>query len=197
MNTSTALMWILIAFFCGSLPLSFWLAKIFLKIDVREVGDGNPGGTNVWKAGGWRWGLLAILLDAFKGLIPVALAVYVAQLSGWLLVAVSLAPLLGHAYTPFLKFEGGKSLATTFGIWTALTLYEVPLVLGISLGVGIWLFHSEGWALLAGLFVVLAYLLVWQPDPVLLGVWAGSSILLLWRYRGTFRKPPRLSGKQI
>ena len=192
MNAGIALLWILFAFFCGSIPLSYWLGLAVLKVDIRQYGDGNPGGTNVWKAGGWRWGMLAILLDAFKGLVPVALADYAAHLIGWLLVAVCLAPLLGHAYTPFLNFQGGKSLATTFGVWTALTLYEAPLVLGISMGLGIWLLHNEGWAVLFGSLVLLVYLLIWNPTPVFLAVWAGSSALLIWRYRDMLRNaPPR------
>lgn len=97
---------------------------------------------------------------------------------------------LGHAYTPFLNFHGDKSLATTFGVWTALTLYEVPLVLGISMGLGIWLLHSEGWAVLLATLVLFVYLLIWKHDPLLLAVWAGSSALLIWRYRDTLRKAP-------
>jgi glycerol-3-phosphate acyltransferase PlsY len=186
------LLWILFAFLCGSLPLSYWLGKIFLKVDIRNFGDGNPGGTNVWKAGGKWWGMLAIFLDGLKGLVPVALAIYAGGIGGWVLVLVSLAPLLGHVYTPFLNFQGGKALATTFGVWTALTLYEVPLVLGISLGFWLWLFRTEGWAVLAGMLSLAVYLLVWHPDRVLIGVWVGNFTILLWRYWDYLRKKPRL-----
>jgi glycerol-3-phosphate acyltransferase PlsY len=136
--------------------------------------------------------MLAIILDGLKGLVPVALAVYIGDVSGWLLVLVSLAPLLGHVYTPFLNFQGGKALATSFGVWTALTLYQAPLVLGISLGFWLWLFRTEGWAVLAGMLSLAAYLLIWQPDPVLLSIWAGNFAILLWRYRDYLRKRPRL-----
>ena len=182
----TNLLWILLAFFCGSLPLSYWLGTIFLKVDIREYGDGNPGATNVWRAGGKWWGLLAMLLDWLKGLVPVALANYLAGLTGWALVAVSLAPLLGHACTPFLKFHGGKALATTFGVWTGLTLYQAPIVLGVSLALWLWLLRKEGWAILGGMLSLLAYLLVFQRDLLLLAVWSGNFIILMWKYRDHF-----------
>jgi glycerol-3-phosphate acyltransferase PlsY len=182
----TNLLWILLAFICGSLPLSYWLGKAFLKVDIREYGDGNPGATNVWRAGGEWWGLLAILLDGLKGLVPVALAHYLAGLTGWALFAVSLAPLLGHAYTPFLKFHGGKALATSFGVWTGLTLYQAPIVLGISLAFWLWLLRKEGWAILAGMLSLLVYLLLFQRDLLLLAVWTGNFIILMWKYRDHF-----------
>jgi acyl-phosphate glycerol 3-phosphate acyltransferase len=132
---------------------------MFLEVDIRQFGDGNPGGTNVWKAGGPRWGITAILLDGLKGLIPVSLALYQGEVSGWWVFPVSLAPIMGHVFSPFLNFRGGKALATTFGVWTALTLYQVPIVFGISLGFWIWLRHwhlrllysASGWKSNSGL----------------------------------------------
>ena len=91
----TNLLWIAFAYLCGALPLSYWLGKVFLHVDIRQYGDGNPGGANVWKAGGKWWGLTAIIMDGFKGLIPVALANFQGGVTGWALVAVCLAPILG------------------------------------------------------------------------------------------------------
>ncbi len=184
------IIWVIAAYFCGSLPLSYWLGKVFLNVDIRNFGDGNPGGTNVWKAGGARWGILAMILDGLKGLVPVALAYYWGNVNGIFLVFVSIAPLLGHIYTPFLNFQGGKALATTFGVWTALTLYEAPIVLGVAFGIWTWLLKTDGWVVLAGMLTLLVYLLVWHPDPVLIGVWIGNCIILLWRYRESLRRRP-------
>lgn len=191
-----AALWILLAFFLGALPLSYWLGRIALKVDIRQYGDGNPGAANVWRAGGRWWGLLAILLDAAKGLIGVALGVYIGGLQGWALFPLGLAPILGHAYTPFLNFQGGKSLAITFGVWTALTLYEAPIVLGLALGFWLWVLRTEGWATLAGTLTLLAYLLIWHPDPVLISLAAANSLLLTWRYREYLQKKPVLFGRK-
>jgi acyl-phosphate glycerol 3-phosphate acyltransferase len=174
--------WVIFALFCGSLPLSYWLGNLVLKVDIRQYGDGNPGGVNVWKAGGPRWGILAILLDGLKGFLPVALAVYLGGVDGWWLFLVSLAPVLGHVFSPFLTFRGGKALATTFGVWTALTLYVVPIAFGISLGLWIWLLKNDGWAILAGVFTVLVFLLVGGFDQVLVGTWIANGGILTWRY---------------
>jgi acyl phosphate:glycerol-3-phosphate acyltransferase len=189
----TNLLWILFAFVCGSLPLSLWLGELALHVDIRRYGDGNPGAANVWRAGGKWWGLLAILLDGFKGLIPVALAKYAGGVEGWPLVAVALAPIMGHAYSPFLHFRGGKALSTTFGIWCGLTLWVVPTVLGLALAFWLLVLRSEAWAVLAGLIALLVFLVATRSAPELLAVWAGCAALLLWKHRTDFRRPPQWS----
>lgn len=186
------LLWVGFAFLCGSLPLSYWLGKVFLRVDIRQYGDGNPGAANVWRAGGKWWGLLAVFLDAFKGLVPVALANFGAGVSGWPLVAVALAPILGHAYTPFLGFEGGKALAVTFGIWTGLTLWQVPVALGLSFALWLLVLRVEGWAILAGMLTLLVYLLLVGAPTTWLAVWLGSLIIFLWKHRADFRRRPDL-----
>lgn len=186
-------LWILLAFLLGSLPLSVWLGKIALRTDIRLYGDGNPGAANVWRAGGKWWGIVAVLLDFLKGAVPVGLANYVVGLEGWALVAVALAPVLGHAFSPFLGFRGGKSLAVTFGIWTGLTLWVVPTVIGLAFGFWLAIMVVEGWAVLLGMLTLLVFLLVVMPDPVLLAVWFGSLLILVWKHRGDYRRSPQLS----
>lgn len=182
-------LWVSFAFLCGSLPLSYWLGKVFLRVDIRNYGDGNPGGTNVWKAGGSFWGLTAILLDGFKGLIPVSLAYYQGSVDGWWILPLTIAPVLGHIFSPFLNFRGGKALATSFGVWTALTLYLVPIVFGLALGFWIWLLKNEAWAMVAGVLSVLVFLIIWQLDLVLVTTWIINAGLLVWKYSDNFRLP--------
>src|SRR5690242_19021308 len=107
----TFLIWISIAFFCGALPFSVWIGQRVLKKDIRRYGDTNPGATNVLRAGGRGAAALALLLDFLKGALPVALAHFQANFTGWPLVGVALAPVLGHAFSPFLRFKGGKAVA--------------------------------------------------------------------------------------
>ena len=118
----TTFVWFIIGFGCGALPFSVWVGRLALRTDIRSYGDHNPGATNVIRAGGWQWGALALLLDYFKGAIPVGVAHFFMGLEGMALAIVALAPVLGHAYSPFLGFRGGKAVAATFGIWTGLTL---------------------------------------------------------------------------
>jgi glycerol-3-phosphate acyltransferase PlsY len=188
----TTFLWIVIGFVSGSLPFSVWVGRLALRTDIRRYGDRNPGASNVIRAGGWTWGALALLLDYFKGAIPVGVAHFFVGLSGWSLIAVALAPVLGHAYSPFLNFRGGKAVAATFGIWTGLTLGEVPILLGLLLGVWFAVVTVSGWAVMLAMLSLLIYLLFVHPDPVLLTVWVGNTLLLAWKHRGELGRTPGL-----
>jgi len=128
--TLPSLLLLVIAYFSGALPWSVWLGRAFFRADVRAVADGNPGAANAYRVGGWRLGAAVIALDFFKAFIPVAIARWALDLPGAQLLAVALLPTLGHAFSVFLRFRGGRALVTMFGAWTGLTLYEVPLVMG-------------------------------------------------------------------
>ncbi len=185
------LLWTVLAFLSGSLPFSLWIGRLVARADVRRYGDGNPGAANAWKAGGWRAGVPALLLDYLKGATPVALARFGAGISGWELVPVALAPILGHAFSPFLHFRGGKAVAATFGAWTGLTLWAGPTVLGLALGLAYALNATDAWSALFGLFVLLLYLLLSGAPAPFLAVWAGNFALVLWKHRRDLRTPPR------
>jgi acyl phosphate:glycerol-3-phosphate acyltransferase len=200
----TALVWTLIGFLLGSLPISVWLGRLVLHTDIRGYGDGNPGGTNVVRAGSRGLGVLAIVLDMLKGALPVSLAYYVFKVDGWLLAPVVLAPIAGHAFSPFLGFRGGKALATTFGVWSALTVPFGPFVIGGSVFVFYKLLNLPGWAVMASLLTLLVFLLTpvlpWGPgmagvSPPLLVAWAGTVAILAWTHRADLRQRPALRSR--
>ena len=189
---ANVLFWTGLGFLLGAMPFSLWLGYLFLHTDIRHYGDGNPGATNAWKAGGWRVGIPALLLDYLKGVVPVGLAHFGAGISGWGLGAVALAPVLGHAFSPFLGFKGGgKALAVTFGIWTGLTLAEGPIILGLFFAVFLLIQTSDGWAVLLGLLAFGLYLLLQQSDTVILVIWLGNTLLLTWKYRTDIKTWPQ------
>ena len=185
----TTLIWTLIGFLLGSLPLSVWLGRVALRTDIRQYGDGNPGGTNVARAGGTKLGVLAIVLDMLKAALPVALAYYVFGVAGWGLTPVVLAPLLGHAFSPFLGFRGGKALACTFGAWTALTVPFGPFVMGGSVFVFHKLLTVSAWAVMAALLMLLLFLLIAGAALPVLAAWVGTAALLAWTHRADLRQP--------
>jgi glycerol-3-phosphate acyltransferase PlsY len=189
-----AVIWTAIGFLLGSIPFSVILGRALLGKDIRQYGDGNPGGTNVGRASGKKLlGALAIAIDMAKGAIPVALAYYVFDVSGWGLTPVMLAPILGHAYSPFLRFKGGKAIAVTFGVWTALTVPFGPFVMALSLLVLNRLITFAGWAVMAALVVLLALLAVLGlTAPPILAAWLGTSIILAMKHRSDLAQPPRL-----
>jgi glycerol-3-phosphate acyltransferase PlsY len=102
------------AFLGGSIPFGLLLMKLAGKGDVRAQGSGNIGATNVMRSGGKALGLVTLLLDAAKGYLPVALA-RMAGLGPGRLAFVALAAVLGHMFTPWLTFKGGKGVATALG----------------------------------------------------------------------------------
>jgi glycerol-3-phosphate acyltransferase PlsY len=187
----TSLVWTGIGFLSGSIPFSLLLGRLFARADVRDFGDGNVGAANAWRAGGWRVGLIALLLDAFKGAVPVGLAHFVFGVSGWLLVPVALAPVLGHAFSPFLCLGGGKAVAVTFGIWTGLMLGEAPILLGILLGFFVLIQTADAWAVILSMGVFLVHLVLRQAAPVLIAIWVGNALILLWKHRVGLREFPR------
>ncbi|HAJ35877.1 MAG TPA: hypothetical protein DCL15_09305 [Chloroflexi bacterium] len=200
------LVWTAIGFAAGALPFSVWIGRLALKKDITQFGDANPGATNVLRAGGRGWAALALALDTLKAALPISLAYYVVGIADWRLVPVALAPVYGHAFSPLLRFHGGKAVATTLGMWIALTLWAIPTIGGFSLLAFTKLVGANGWAVLSANLVILLYLLVTPtaldflhlqpPTPILLTIWAGNVALLLFRHRADLAIPPTLRRRQ-
>ena len=183
---------IFFAFVCGSLPFSFWLGKIFLGIDVRQFGDGNPGATNVFKAGGKLVGLMALILDISKAAAPVGFAYFNLNIRGVSMFFIAIAPIFGHVFSPFLGFRGGKALATALGMWIGLTIWKVSLPAAAMALIGIALFSAPGWAVMFAMGAILTVLVIWLPDPLLILLWATETLILAWTHRADLRHPPHM-----
>lgn len=124
--------WSILSFFSGSLMFSYWIAKL-LGIDLRDIRDGNPGAFNLWHAKGAFWGFLGLLLDFIKGFLPALFIIRGGQISGWGIILVGIAPVLGHAFSPFLKYRGGKAIATSFGVWCGIDFFKIIPVWALSM----------------------------------------------------------------
>ncbi len=184
--------WILLSFVCGALPMSVWVGKAALGVDIREYGDGNPGATNVFRAGGRAWGIVALLLDFIKGAVPVGIANFSFGIEGLSLTVVALAPIVGHAYSPFLGWRGGKALAVTFGIWTGLSLFVVPILLGLSFAVWLMLLRPEGWAVVAGSLTLLFILLFLFWSLTWIATCVGMLLILAWTHGADLKQKPAI-----
>ncbi|HNZ08400.1 MAG TPA: glycerol-3-phosphate acyltransferase [Bacillota bacterium] len=135
------LMKALICFLSGSVPFAWFAVKTFKGTDVRRVADGNPGAVNVFRACGPVIGSSVLLLDFLKGALPVYLLK--AGTSYRQLPILAIMPVLGHAFSPWLGFKGGKAITTSFGIWTALTLWEAPMAMGFGAFISLVLFKGK------------------------------------------------------
>lgn len=187
-----AILFSLAGFLLGALPFSIWLGRLVAGRDIREYGDQNPGATNVLRAAGFLPFSLALFLDISKGALPVGLAHTILDIQDWRIVPIALAPPLGHAFSPFLKWQGGKAIAATFGVWIGLTLWPVPLAGLILLVIWSLLVRPSGWAVLLTLAGLLLFLLIWNPLPTFIAVLIGHALLLTWKHREDLAQKPEL-----
>ena len=128
----------------GAVPFGLLAAKAMGAGDIRKMGSGNIGATNVLRNAGKLGGFVTLLLDSLKGVIPVLIAKAWWGTETWTL-GVALAAILGHNYPVYLKFKGGKGVATSLGILVALWSYVGLITMGIWIGsVLIWRYSSLG-----------------------------------------------------
>lgn len=110
-----AMFWMFVSYFIGSLPTGYLVARIFRGVDIRTVGSGSIGATNVRRMMGQGWAVFVTLVDMLKGALALLLTVESASSDPWLLSLSALAAVLGHNYPVWLRFRGGKGVATTYG----------------------------------------------------------------------------------
>ena len=129
----------LISFLSGALPFSFWLVRIIKDQDLRKLGSGNVGATNVFRSQGKTMGFTALFLDILKGLFPVVLIPMVFEptmLNPFLFKAfLGMSAIFGHTWTPFLGWKGGKGVATSVGVFLGLLPIPCLITLGVFLAV--------------------------------------------------------------
>lgn len=117
------------AYLLGSIPFSFILGKMLQGIDLRKYGSGNVGATNALRVLGWKTGVAALLLDMLKGFGAVILARVIIPDNNLILITAGFIAILGHMFTVFLRFKGGKGVATSAGVFAAL----IPVTFIITL----------------------------------------------------------------
>jgi len=196
MNLVPFLIFISLAYLLGSIPFGLIVARS-RGIDIRSVGSGNIGATNVLRSVGKSWGILTLFLDALKGLIPSALFPAFAGIFSIQILAVEnpdilqvvcgCAAVLGHNFPIFLKFKGGKGVATTAGALIGIA----PAALGIGLIAFLLTFAisrmvSMGSIIAAATIPVAAWLLYrGQENPALIEpiVLTALGLLAIWRHK--------------
>lgn len=170
---------LLLCSYCiGSIPTGLLLAKAFGGVDIRTQGSGNIGATNVYRTLGRKVGLLTLVGDCLKGLLPV-LAAKALQLPGEWIALIGIAAFLGHIFPVFLRFKGGKGVATALGVFLA----TAPLAVLGALGVFIivltsWRYVSLASITAAAVIPLLITLIYGNPTIVAMSV-AISVIVIL------------------
>lgn len=187
---TATIFWILAGLLLGCLPFSYWVGRLFLSRDIRDYGDGNPGATNVLHAGGPVLFAMACLLDAFKAALPVCLAQYVSNITGWQLSLVAIAPLVGNVFTPFLHFRGGTGVAVVYGVWLALMGWVGPVLYGTCIGLLFIFIRETPWCAVFGMLLFSAVLALLQYPLYLAAAGAGHAALMFYSRRQHFTHWP-------
>jgi glycerol-3-phosphate acyltransferase PlsY len=134
----------LFGYLLGSVPTGLLLARFFSKVDPRKTGSGNIGATNIFRTAGKRLGILTLVGDVLKGMIPIAIAIQLGISDLWL-AAVGLSTFLGHIFPIFLGFRGGKGVATALGVY--LVISPIAVLMEFLLFAGLvwrWRYISLG-----------------------------------------------------
>ncbi len=173
---------VIFAYLLGSISFAIIASKLFKLPDPRTYGSGNPGATNVLRSGKKAAAVLTLVGDAAKGWLAVFLALYYAPTDNLLIAIVTLAVFLGHLYPVFLRFQGGKGVATALGVLLALNLW-------VGLGaLCTWIVVAAAFRLssLAALVAAIAapiYLILLGAPREWLVVSAVMSLLLIYRHK--------------
>ena len=186
-DTLVWILWLLAAYLIGSVPFGFLIGKM-RGVDVRTVGSKNIGATNVYRTVGKKWGFLAFFCDFLKGFVPTILAYRLASgISAYLPVCVGLGCVVGHTLTVFMKFKGGKGVATAFGMLVAL----IPPLVGIAFllfVITVWISHyiSLG-SILAAAFLAVS---IWFY-PCILPIKAIVTLIgvfVIWKHKTNIQR---------
>lgn len=182
---SRELILVIVAYFLGSIPTGLLLARA-AGVDIRTSGSGNIGATNVYRTLGRSVGVMTLVGDCLKGLLPVLAAGYLGLSEPWIAL-VGLAAFLGHVYTIFLGFKGGKGVATALGVFLGVAPLAVAGALVVFIAV-VWKsrYISLGSITAAAVMPGLVALLDRRPPLVLMAVVIAA--LVVWKHRENIQR---------
>jgi glycerol-3-phosphate acyltransferase PlsY len=179
-----AVLWLLASYFLGAIPTSYLLSRLLAGIDLRQHGSGNLGATNLYRVLGWKYAIPTAIVDIAKGAIPVLVFAPQVSASQLFALACGVAAILGHVFSLFVGFKGGKGVATAAGVMLGLT----PLALAVSALIWallVWLtgYVSVGSIAAAAVLPLAVYLLEDSTSPALLWIAAAiaAGVILLHR----------------
>ena len=174
------------AYLLGSIPFAWLIGRLFYGLDIREHGSGNVGATNVYRVIGWQPGMVCLLLDAFKGALPVLAAEYFQQRHE-VVVCWALAAILGHSRSIFLKFGGGKSVATAAGAIFAMSKWVGLCTVG-TWGLLFALTRIVSVGSLAGAISLPIWMVVWSQPKSYLAFSVLAALFVIFRHRSNLSR---------
>jgi acyl phosphate:glycerol-3-phosphate acyltransferase len=186
---SAAALALLASYFLGAIPTSYLAARAFAGIDLRQHGSRNLGATNLYRTLGWKYAIPVGLLDAAKGLVPVVVFAPRVSSSEVFALVCGLTAVVGHAFSVFVRFKGGKGVATAAGVMLGLA----PLALAVAVAVWLTLVKLTGYvslgSIVAAALFPLAVLLLERPaHPAMLWLDVAVAAAIIWLHRGNIQR---------
>lgn len=184
-----ALPWLAASYLLGAIPTSYLAGRLIRGIDLRQHGSRNLGATNLYRVLGWRYAVPVGLFDAAKGLVPVLAFAPQVSTSELFALVCGLMAVLGHAFSVFVGFKGGKGVATAAGVMLGLT----PVALGVAAGVWLALvlltgYVSVGSIAAAAIFPLAVYLLEPPDRPAMLWLDVAVAVAIIWFHRSNIQR---------
>jgi glycerol-3-phosphate acyltransferase PlsY len=181
---------IIISYLIGSIPTGYLIVKLFTGQDIRTIGSGSTGATNVKRVMGKKWFFIVMLLDAFKGALPVILTVLYATFYreiGLMPVIAAIFVILGHSKSIFLKFTGGKSVASGVGTLLALN-WQAGLIIAVIWACITWI--SKYVSLGSIIALALAPAIMWLLNaPIAYVIYSGiAAMFVIWLHRENIKR---------
>lgn len=178
----------IVAYLLGSIPFGYLIVRWQKGVDVRNTGSGGTGATNVMRNVGIIGFIATFILDAGKGFTAVLLASRVSRGDPRWIAAAAVAAIAGHCFPVWLKFRGGKGVATGVGVFLALAPLQVALVLIVfAVLVAIWRYVSLGSIVATAAFPLLVYFMRHAPTSIVLGA-AGSALIIITMHHSNIRR---------
>ena len=177
---------LVLSFFLGSIPFGYLVGKL-KGVDVRNYGSGNIGATNVSRVLGKKWGLLVLFLDALKGVLAVFLA-KVFSLPQEFQIAAGVLAVAGHCFSPWLKFKGGKGVATALGAFLVIS----PKITLLSLIIFLAVFFSTRYVSLSSITAALSYPILFKfierPSSLSFILISLGALLIVFKHRSNIER---------
>ncbi len=180
---------LLVGSYClGSLPFGLWIAYAARGVDIRTVGSGNIGATNVWRVCGPKAGSAAFTLDVLKGLLPVIAGKMLLPGNNLVPILAGMLAIIGHTFSMFLKFKGGKGIATSLGVLIA----AAPKIILLAAAVFIVEMFTLGYVSLGNIIAAVAVpvlIRIFYPHNTYLFVMGiCASVLTIYKHRANIRR---------
>jgi len=189
MSTSAAVVLIIASYFLGAIPIGVILGRLFRGTDLRSVGSGSTGTTNALRAFGPKISAAVLIFDVLKGAAPVIVA-RAFDASPWVVAAAAVITVVGHCWSPFIEFDGGKGVATGGGALIALQPW-VAFALLLMVAIVLWKRYvslgSIVTAMSIGLGLSIAAIGDREPPAIALAAIAIAAVIV-WRHRGNIHR---------